>query len=660
EVTQNVQQGISSVSVDTWLEVIPQLIARINQPNRLVREAIHNLLVDVGRVHPQALVYPLTVSMKSDLGTRSRSAGRIMEAMRQHSPNLVQQAGLVSHELIRIAVLWHEQWHEGLEEASRLYFGDHNIDGMLATLAPLHEMLSKGPETLREISFIQSFGRDLAEAKGWCEAYKTTREIGDLNQAWDLYYGVFKRIARQLPQLISLELQYVSPELKATRDLDLALPGTYVSGKPVVRIQSFQPVASVISSKQRPRRLSIIGSDGLQYDYLLKGHEDMRQDERVMQLFGLVNTLLSSDLECLKRHLNIQRYSAVPLSTSSGLIGWVPNSDTLHMLIREYRESRHILLNIEHRIMLQMAPDYDNLTLMQKVEVFSYALDNTTGQDLYRVLWLKSKSSEAWLDRRTNYTRSLGVMSMVGYILGLGDRHPSNLMLDRITGKIIHIDFGDCFEVAMHREKYPERVPFRLTRMLTFAMEVSNIEGSFRTTCEHTMRLLRHNKESLMAVLEAFVHDPLLTWRLNTRENSPPEPSFPSDRRASLVGGALTNTSTTAPMNGNGPVDPAARRPSVMGSDPGGATSSFRPRARASSHQAPTNGPNPGNDPVVDKEVQNVRALQVLARVKEKLTGKDFKKGQELGVDAQVERLLSEATSLENLCQHYIGWCSFW
>jgi FKBP12-rapamycin complex-associated protein len=158
--------------------------------------------------------------------------------------------------------------------------------------------------------------------------------------------------------------------------------------------------------------------------------------------------------------------------------------------------------------MLQMAPDYDCLTLMQKVEVFGYALDNTTGQDLYRVLWLKSKSSEAWLDRRTNYTRSLAVMSMVGYILGLGDRHPSNLMLDRVTGKIVHIDFGDCFEVAMHREKYPERVPFRLTRMLTYAMEVSNIEGSYRTTCEHVMRVLRSNKESVMAVLEAVSHLP--------------------------------------------------------------------------------------------------------------------------------------------------------
>jgi FKBP12-rapamycin complex-associated protein len=445
---------------------------------------------------------------------------------------------------------------------------------------------------------------------------------------------------------MSLELQYVSPELKNAHDLDLAVPGTYQSGKAIISIKSFSPLASVISSKQRPRKLAMLGSDGVSYDFVLKGHEDIRQDERVMQLFGLVNTLLSTEPECLKRHLNIQRYAAVPLSTSSGLLGWVPNSDTLHVLIREYRESRKILLNIEHRIMLQMAPDYDNLTLMQKVEVFGYALDNTTGQDLYRVLWLKSKSSEAWLDRRTNYTRSLAVMSMVGYILGLGDRHPSNLMLDRVTGKIVHIDFGDCFEVAMHREKYPERVPFRLTRMLTFAMEVSNIEGSYRTTCEHVMRLLRANKESLMAVLEAFVHDPLLTWRLNTRE-SPPEPSFPSDRRASIMGGVAQS----------GPTE-GGRRPSVMGGDPDATSerpgSSWRPRNRTS--VAHVNG----NQDPEQKEVQNARALQVLSRVKEKLTGRDFKKDKELPVEEQVEKLLSEATNLENLCQHYIGWCSFW
>ena len=66
----------------------------------------------------------------------------------------------------------------------------------------------------------------------------------------------------------------------------------------------------------------------------------------------------------------------------------------------------------------------------------------------HQVLWFKSRNSEMWLYRRTNYTRSLAVMSMVGYVLGLGDRHPSNLVLHRRSGKILHIDFGDCFEVG--------------------------------------------------------------------------------------------------------------------------------------------------------------------------------------------------------------------
>ena len=628
EVTSAITQGMSTVSIDTWLEVMPQLIARINQPNRLVRSSVHNLLCEIGRLHPQAIVYPLTVAVKSDFKDRSKAAKEVMATIEPHSPGLWKEAGLVSHELIRIAVLWHELWHEGLEEASRLYFGDENVAGFFRTLAPLHQMLDDGAQTLREISFIQSFGRDLQEARDWCNAYKNSNDKADLQQAWDLYYQVFKRISKQLPQLSNLELQYVSPRLKNCHDLELAVPGTYKSGKPPVRIVSFDANAAVIQSKQRPRKLTLRGSDGQTYSYLLKGHEDIRQDERVMQLFGLCNTLLSNDPECLKRHLNIQRYSATPLSTQSGLLGWVPNSDTLHALIKEYRESRKILLNIEHRIMLQMAPDYDNLTLMQKVEVFGYALDNTTGQDLYRVLWLKSKSSEAWLDRRTNYTRSLAVMSMVGYILGLGDRHPSNLMLDRTTGKIIHIDFGDCFEIAMHREKYPERVPFRLTRMLTFAMEVSNIEGSFRTTCEHVMRVMRTNKESLVAVLEAFIHDPLLTWRLNVRE-APSEPSFHSERRTSIMGDLATSGGSSVRMK-------ARPRAGTLGA-----------RDREEQQGAP-------------REVQNARALQVLARVKEKLTGRDFKKDQELSPDDQVEKLLSEATNLENLCQHYIGWCSFW
>ena len=43
----------------------------------------------------------------------------------------------------------------------------------------------------------------------------------------------------------------------------------------------------------------------------------------------------------------------------------------------------------------------------------------------------------------------------------------------------------------MTREHYPERIPFRLTRMLIAAMEVSGIEGNYRSTCDSVMKVLR-------------------------------------------------------------------------------------------------------------------------------------------------------------------------
>lgn len=616
EAAQAMHEGFSLIKIGSWLEVLPQLIARIHQPDKVVSRSLLSLLSDFGKAHPQALVYPLTVAIKSESVSRQKAALSIIEKMRMHSPVLVDQAELVSHELIRVAVLWHELWYEGLEDASRQFFGEHNTEKMFAILEPLHEMLKRGPETLREISFQNSFGRDLNDAYEWVTNYKKRKDVSNLNQAWDIYYNVFRRISRQLPQLQTLELQHVSPKLLAAHDLELAVPGTYITGKPIIRITRFEPVFSVISSKQRPRKLSIKGSDGKDYQYLLKGHEDIRQDSLVMQLFGLVNTLLQNDSECFQRHLDIQQYPAIPLSPKSGLLGWVPNSDTFHVLIREHREAKKIPLNIEHWVMLQMAPDYDSLTLLQKVEVFTYALDNTRGQDLYKVLWLKSRSSESWLERRTTYTRSLAVMSMVGYILGLGDRHPSNLMLDRITGKVIHIDFGDCFEAAILREKFPEKVPFRLTRMLTYAMEVSGIEGSFRITCENVMRVLRDNKESLMAILEAFAFDPLIHWGFDL-----PTQTIMEQTDIQLP---LTNPSELL-RKGAITVEEAAKMEIEQ-----------------------------------KNEIRNARAMLVLKRITNKLTGNDFRRFTELDVPEQVDKLIQQATSVENLCQHYIGWCPFW
>merc|ERR1712046_180066 len=114
-----------------------------------------------------------------------------------------------------------------------------------------------------------------------------------------------------------LELKYVSPKLLAIRDIELAVPGTYLPHSPLICIHSFDSNLHVISSKQRPRRISIQGNDGVTYTFLLKGHEDLRQDERVMQLFGLVNTLLANDQHTHRSQLNIRTYSGNFIPSSS-------------------------------------------------------------------------------------------------------------------------------------------------------------------------------------------------------------------------------------------------------------------------------------------------------------------------------------------------------
>lgn len=131
--------------------------------------------------------------------------------------------------------------------------------------------------------------------------------------------------------------------------------GTMVAGR-IVRIISVRPTLQVFMSKQRPRKISMLGSDGREYAFLLKGHEDLRQDERVMQLFGLVNCFLLQKRGGQSSHshsarpsptassaarpgastvqpptfrynrsnlanLTVPRYAVVPLSTNSGLLG---------------------------------------------------------------------------------------------------------------------------------------------------------------------------------------------------------------------------------------------------------------------------------------------------------------------------------------------------
>ena len=221
EISDLIKECVGSVAIETWLGVLPQLLARIHIKNRSIRSVLHPLLIKLGEKHPQALMYPLSVLLKSPVVERKTAAESLMNSLKGHSSALVEEALMVSSELIRVAILWLETWHEGLEDASRLYFGEGNVSGMLDLLLPLHEKLELGAETRRESDFIKSFGQDLAQAHNHIKDYvRLVTEGGSsiptgpagtpsnaydasgrlirqneeaetaMNKAWDIYYTV--------------------------------------------------------------------------------------------------------------------------------------------------------------------------------------------------------------------------------------------------------------------------------------------------------------------------------------------------------------------------------------------------------------------------------------------------------------------------------------
>lgn len=152
---------------------------------------------------------------------------------------------------------------------------------------------------------------------------------------------------------------------------------------------------------------------------------------------------------------------------------------------------------------------------MRRAELLDRVLENMPPR-MHK--WMLGRFPEpgAWLAARLAFTRSNAAWAMVGHVLGLGDRHGENIMINGITGETMHVDFGCLFDRGLTLE-VPEMVPFRMTQNVVDCFGVSGVEGGFRRAAEITLQVLRGNKAALMTCAETFLHDPLVDWTKNHR-----------------------------------------------------------------------------------------------------------------------------------------------
>ncbi|KFP35344.1 DNA-dependent protein kinase catalytic subunit, partial [Chlamydotis macqueenii] len=109
-------------------------------------------------------------------------------------------------------------------------------------------------------------------------------------------------------------------------------------GKPLpeyhAKISGFDERISVMESLRKPKRITIRGSDEQEYPFLVKGGEDLRQDQRIEQLFDVMNIILSQDATCSQRNMQLKTYQVIPMTTRLGLIKWLENTCTLKEFLK--------------------------------------------------------------------------------------------------------------------------------------------------------------------------------------------------------------------------------------------------------------------------------------------------------------------------------------
>jgi serine/threonine-protein kinase ATR len=403
-------------------------------------------------------------------------------------------------------------------------------------------------------------------------------------------------------------------------------------------IASFNETVDVANSKAKPKTLTLRTQCGKTVRFLCKQEKDgdLRKDARMMEFNTVVNRLLQECPDGRKRNLRLRTFAVVCLNEECGILEWVNNTDCLRQLINKahsfwpdlyptlpYKEVYQDIVD------LQTKPDDDIPRMMQQ---YARLMAECQYRPCFHRWFLEQfPDPTAWQEARARFVRSAAVWSAVGHVIGLGDRHTENILLDVTNGEMVHVDFDCLFDKGLTLQR-PEIVPFRLTPNVVDAMGVTGVEGAYRRTLEVTMSVLREHRDTLLSVLEPFLRDPTVSWSRSGRAQR----SLEATAAAAAAVGSTTAAGSRSTVPARDHENREAKEMLLKISQRlNGVYNVVHPhREKFVRAAARRNEPAPARGIGVSKE-------EMLP----------------LSVPGQVQRLIDEATAPENLVQMYIGKC---
>jgi len=388
-------------------------------------------------------------------------------------------------------------------------------------------------------------------------------------------------------------------------------PDKDYSGLPT--ISALEPQVSIAGGVSAPKIGTIVATDGSRHKMLLKGgNDDLRQDAIMEQVFEQVSDLLQDHRPTRQRNLGIRTYKVIPLTHNAGILEFVQNTIPLNDYLLP-AHTRYYPNDYKPNSCRRAIQDAQAKKTEERIRAYRSVTQNF--HPIMRFFFMEHfLDPDEWFKKRLNYSRSTAAISILGHVLGLGDRHGHNILLDYRTGEAVHIDLGVAFE-AGRVLPIPEVVPFRLTRDLVDGMGLSGVEGPFRRCCNSTLEALRKNEDAIMTILDVLRWDPLHSWSVSPLRVQRMQEQ--QEREAAAAAASKDDKSIPAPEEG--------REATVRGADGGKVAGSINEPGEAD------------------------RALAVVAK----------KLSAGLSVEATVNELIRQATDERNLAVLYCGWAAY-
>ncbi|XP_055605401.1 DNA-dependent protein kinase catalytic subunit-like [Uranotaenia lowii] len=526
----------ASSLVPEWmfLRWIPQILSYVNWNEKSYLE---NLLLRIAKVYPLAIYYPARLALK----THQKISGILeLGSTLAKINNLLTFPKLdrFSSELAQIVVPCMKV--------------DKMIFELMNSLSDISEPLSE--EEFRKMvqdsaddvfqRNSSDLGREHQKLIPFKDQWLKLLEFDFVKQKTEIYRHLEmlrQEVKKLIPKNNILDLIRYSPWLSNyhfnEREDMLEIPGQYnVDHKPNVvnhvRIVKIGGQLELYDTLRRPLRLQINGSDGKTYDFLAKYGEDLRQDQRVQQLLDTISHQMSLDQRCREHQLSVRTYEVIPIRSDFGILSWIPNTSSIkNVAVRSmirFNPAGDVTEQIKQeyaQFLMQAAGTTDErrpsaiygkaavMSTPEKIKLKFNALRYKIKEDsLKRALFDMSVSPESFYNLRGNFAKSLMAMNVCCWALGIGDRHTSNLLIDRSNGKLAGVDFGIVFGAGTRDQAIPELVPFRLTPQFVNVMEPMRTSGLMHKCLVYSLTCLRDSRKLLKSCLEVFVREPTMDW----------------------------------------------------------------------------------------------------------------------------------------------------